>query len=143
MAHCSETCEDDAVHLITHTHTTPATVHEAQCTEVIHQGLLKKGLPPREHLVDSAYISAELIVSSREEHGIALIGLPRPDSSWQANVEGAYSLDQFAIDWDHQQMQCPQAAWLTHLNSCILMQRHGTRKRNAFGSHADIAAWRP
>jgi hypothetical protein len=55
MAHFSETCEDAAVHLITHTHTTPATVHEAQCTEVIHQGLLKKGLLPREHLVDSAY----------------------------------------------------------------------------------------
>jgi transposase len=108
MAHFSETCEDAAVHLITHTHTTPATVHEAQCTEVIHQGLLKKGLLPREHLVDSAYISAELLVSSRHEHGIALIGPPRPDSSWQANVEGAYSLDQFAIDWDHQQMQCPQ-----------------------------------
>jgi Transposase DDE domain len=83
-------------------------VHEAQCTEVIHAGLLKKGLLPREHLIDAASISAELLVSSRHEHGIALIGPPRPDSSWQANVAGAYSLDQLAIDWDHQQMQCPQ-----------------------------------
>jgi transposase len=108
MAHCSATCEDAAVHLMTPTHTTPATVHEAQCTEVIHAGLLKKGLLLREHLVDAASISAALLVSSRHEHGIALLGPPRPDPSWQAHVAGASSLDQCAIDWDHQQMPCPQ-----------------------------------
>jgi transposase len=83
-------------------------VHAAQCTEVIHAGLLKKRLLPRAHLVDAASISAELLGSSRDEHGITLMGPPRPDSSGQSNVEGAYSLTQCAIAWDHQQMQCPQ-----------------------------------
>ena len=108
MAHFSETCESGTVHLITHTHTTPATVHEAVCTETIQQAITDKDLPPQEHLVDAAYITADLIVRSRVEHGIALIGPPRPDSSWQSKVEGAYSVDQFAIDWEQQEVHCPQ-----------------------------------
>jgi transposase len=108
MGHVSETCESTAPHLLTHVHTTPATVHEAQCTEPIQQALVDKDVPPDEHLVDAAYISAELLVKSREDHGIALRGPTRPDVSWQAQVEGAYRLDQFVIDWEQQQVHCPQ-----------------------------------
>src|SRR5216683_675376 len=108
MVHVSETCEPIAPHLLTHVHTTPATVHEAQCTTPIQQALIDKDVPPRDHLVDAAYISAELLVKSREDHGIALRGPTRPDVSWQAQVEGAYSLDQFVIDWEQQQVRCPQ-----------------------------------
>src|SRR5262245_55588494 len=42
MVHVSETCESTAPHLLTHVHTTPATVHEAQCTEPIQQALIEK-----------------------------------------------------------------------------------------------------
>ena len=45
--------------------TTVATVHEARCTAMIHQALLAKGLVPAEHLVDAAYVDAELLVGSR------------------------------------------------------------------------------
>jgi transposase len=83
-------------------------VHEAQCTEPIQQALIDKDVPPQDHLVDAAYISAELLVKSREDHGIALRGPTRPDVSWQAQVEGAYRLEHFVIDWDHQQVRCPQ-----------------------------------
>lgn len=118
MAHLSETCDPDDIHLITHTHTTTATVHEAVCTDAIQQALVDKDLPPRDHLVDAAYISAELIVESEAEHGISLIGPPRPDSSWQAKVEGAYSTEHFTIDWDQQQVHCPlgkaSVSWTTH-----------------------------
>src|SRR5438874_1661150 len=37
MVHVSETCEPTTPHLLTHVHTTPATVHEAQCTTPIQQ----------------------------------------------------------------------------------------------------------
>ncbi len=37
IVHLSETCEDDAVHLMTHAMTTLATVHEARCTAAIHE----------------------------------------------------------------------------------------------------------
>jgi transposase len=89
MVHVSETCEPLAPHLLTHVYTTPATVHEAQCTAPIQQALVDKDVPPREHLVDAAYIAAELLVDSREEHGIILRGPTRPSSGWQAQVEGA------------------------------------------------------
>jgi hypothetical protein len=78
MVHISETCEPTAPHLLTHVHTTPATVHEAQCTLPSQQALIEKDLPPREHLVDAAYISAPLLVASGDDHGIMLRGPTRP-----------------------------------------------------------------
>jgi transposase len=108
MLHVSETCEPTEPSLLTHVHTTSAAVHEAKCTDAIHQGLWDKGLPPREHLVDAAYISAELLVNCREDYAIELRGPTRPDPNWQTQLEGAYGLDQFAINWDQQQVRCPQ-----------------------------------
>src|SRR5882672_12553824 len=89
MVHVSETCEPPAPHLLTHVHTTPATVHEAQCTVPIQQALIDKELPPYEHFVDAAYISAELLVHSRDEQGITLRGPTRPSQGWQMQVAGA------------------------------------------------------
>src|SRR5215813_2056092 len=118
MVHVSETCEPTAPHLLTHVHTTPATVHEAQCTEPIQQALIEKAVPPREPLVDAAYISAALLVSSREEQDSILRGPTRPSQGWQTQVEGAYGPEQFVVDWDHHQGRCPQGplstAWWEH-----------------------------
>jgi transposase len=108
IVHLSETCEDDTINLLTHAMTTPAAVHEARCTAAIHRALAGKGLPPGEHLVDAAYVDGELVVRSREDLGIALLGPPRPDPSWQARVEGGYDLTRFEIDWRHERARCPQ-----------------------------------
>jgi transposase len=118
MVHVSETCEPTTPHLLTHVHTTPATVHEAQCTTPIQQALVDKDVPPREHLVDAASISSELLVHSRDEQGILLRGPTRPSQGWQTQVEGAYTVEQCAVDWDQQQVRCPQGhrsiAWWEH-----------------------------
>jgi len=118
MVHVSETCEPTTPHLLTHVHTTPATVHEAQCTIPIQQALIEKEIPPRDHFVDAAYISSALLVHSRDEQGIALRGPTRPSQGWQTQVEGAYTLEQCAVDWDQQQVRCPQghlsSAWWEH-----------------------------
>jgi transposase len=82
MVHLSETCEPTAPHLLTHVQTTPATVHEAQCTASIQQALVDKDLPPSEHLVDAAYIDAALLVTSHVEHGIVLRGPARALSTY-------------------------------------------------------------
>ena len=113
MVHVSETCEPIAPHLLTHVHTTPATVHEAQCTTPIQQALVDKDVPPRDHLVDAAYISAELLVDSRDEQGITLRGPTRPSQGWQMQVAGAYTIEQFTVDWERQQVCCPQGKWAT------------------------------
>jgi transposase len=108
MVHLSETCEPTAPHLLTHVQTTPATVHEAQCTASIQQALVDKDLPPSEHLVDAAYIDASLLVTIHGEHGIVLRGPTRPNVSWQSHAEGGYTVEDFAVDWAHQQVRCPQ-----------------------------------
>jgi transposase len=108
VVHLTETCEDDTVDLLTHVMTTVATVHEAECTAAIHRALAAKGLPPGEHLVDSAYVDAELLVRSREELGIALIGPGRPDPTWQTRVEGGFTAERFEVDWGRKQARCPQ-----------------------------------
>ena len=108
MVHVSETCEPTHPHLLTHVHTTSAAVHEANGTEVIHQALVDKDLAPTEHLVDGAYIDAELLLTSQQAHGITLRGPTRPIQGWQTHVEGAYTVEHFAVDWQHQTVVCPQ-----------------------------------
>jgi transposase len=138
VVHLSETCEDDAVHLITHAMTTVATVHEARCTAAIHQALAGKGLAPGEHLVDAAYVDAGLLVGSREELGIDLVGPPRPNPSWQGKVEGGHTLDRFEVDWDERRVRCPQgklsSAWSRQVDHA------GTPYVSVWFRQADCAA---
>jgi transposase len=108
IGHVTETCDDDNPHLITHVTTTTANLHEVHSTETIHQALVEKELPPSQHLVDSAYVDADLLVNSPQDHGISLIGPTRKDVSWQAKVEGAYDRYQFEVDWKKKQVHCPQ-----------------------------------
>jgi transposase len=111
MVHYTETCDRKKVSLITHVHTTPATVHDSQCTALIQEALSARKLSPKEHIVDAAYIDAELLVSSAKDYRITLVGPPRPKAGWQNKVEGAYGYDQFRVDWDRKQVQCPQGTW--------------------------------
>jgi transposase len=121
MVHVSETCEPTAPHLLTHVHMTTAAVHEARCTAPIQQALVEKDLPPSEHVVDAAYIDAALLVSSHKDYGITLRGPARPNPNWQATVEGAYTLADFAVDGERQQVHCPQgkaaASWAERVDA--------------------------
>jgi transposase len=108
MVHVSETCTPSEPSLLTHVHTTNASVHEAKCTAVIEGALVAKDLAPAEHFVDAAYISADLLVHSVQDYGITLRGPTRPDVSWQVHVEGAYRPDDFTVDWAQQRVRCPQ-----------------------------------
>jgi transposase len=132
--HVSETCDSTAPHLLTHVQTTTAAVHEAMCTADIQQALVEKGLPPGEHFVDAAYIDAALLVSSRDKPGIVLRGPTRPNPTWQTQLAGAYTLDQFVVDWDRQQVRCPQgkksASWadrIDHTGSPYIQVRFSQR----------------
>jgi transposase len=111
MVHYTETCDQKQVSLITHVHTTPATVHDSQCTALIQDALAERQLTPREHIVDTAYIDAELLVKSAQAHHITLVGPARPKAGWQNKVAGAYGYDQFTVDWKRKQVQCPQGKW--------------------------------
>lgn len=108
LVHLTETCAADEVHLITHVVTTEATVHESQQTAAIQQALIEKRLAPGEHIVDAAYIDAELLVTSHQQQAIDLVGPARLNNTWQTKIEGGYDQDQFIIDWEQQQVRCPE-----------------------------------
>ena len=108
MVHLTETCDAGAPRLVVHTDTTPANVHEAMRTALIHDALATKGLAPSEHLVDSAYVSANDLVRAHEQYGIALFGPARPEQSWQSRTEEAFSAADFTVDWDRRVARCPE-----------------------------------
>ncbi|MFF9667030.1 IS1182 family transposase (plasmid) [Streptomyces viridifaciens] len=112
--HLSETCDDPGEvgrpHMITHVLTTDATVHDAVVVEQIHDRLDDKGLLPSEHLLDSGYVSAELLLTSPVERGVEVIGPVRPNSTRQAVQAAGYGKTSFSIDWDARQATCPNGA---------------------------------
>jgi transposase len=105
--HVTETCEQQGVQLITHVATTPANVTDGQMTEPIQQDLCKRERAPGEHLVDTGYPDAQLLLSSRER-GIELLGPVARPSSWQQRAGQGFGAEDFAIDWQRQQVTCPQ-----------------------------------
>ena len=106
MVHYTETCDQKKVSLITHVHTTPATVHDSQCTALIQEALAERKLTPREHIVDTAYTDAELLVKSAQEHHITLVGPDAPQSGmakqsggglWLRSVHGGLGAQTSAL----------------------------------------------
>jgi len=79
--HVTETCDDDAAHLITHVKTCPSMQPDMTSTTEIHEQLTAKGLLPAEHFVDSGYVDAELLASSQRDYGLSLEGPVRGVSS--------------------------------------------------------------
>ena len=119
--HFTETCNaptpvatDDGrgevPNLITNVATTTATVPDVAMTAPIHQDLADKNLTPAEHLVDSGYPSADIIVEAARLHGITLVSPMLLDHSAQARAGAGYDQASFAIDFDAEQSTCPQGA---------------------------------
>ncbi len=106
--HLSETCEDDQVHLITDVETTPAVAADVDQTAPIHASLAARGLLPGDHLLDAGYVDGELLVDSRTEHGVRLVGPVRPDVSWQAKAGRGFDISHFVIDWEARRVTCPE-----------------------------------
>lgn len=116
--HLTETCDPGRIHLLTHVDTTLAAVADVARTAAIHDALAARALRPREHLVDAGYVDGPLLVSSRTEHGIDLVGPVRPNVSWQAKDAQAYDIAAFTVEWAAQRVICPQGrtstAWVPH-----------------------------
>jgi transposase len=122
--HLSETCHEPepdgtrpAPNLITNVATTEASVPDAAMTEPVHDMLAGTGLLPGEHAVDAGYTSADLLLDARAR-GITLLGPLLSGSPPQAR-SGGYTAEAFAIDWDHQQVTCPQGVTSTVWCPCV------------------------
>src|SRR5262249_43373298 len=106
--HLTETCDDDAPHLIVNATTAPAPAPDGQATPEIHGALSGRGLLPGRQIVDASYIDADLLLAMRRDHDVDLLGPMQPDRRWQAKTEGAYTAADFAVDWEHRRATCPE-----------------------------------
>lgn len=106
--HLTEVCDQDNPRLITHVHTTRATVPDDQVVEPIHLALAEKQLLPKEHLLDGGYLSAEHLVNSKAEYDMDIVGPVRQNHSWQAKAANGFDASFFQINWDKQKAICPQ-----------------------------------
>jgi transposase len=105
--HVTEACDDERPRLITHIETTPAPVVDRDALQPVHAALAEKGLLPGTHLVDAAYVDADQLVASERDHGVALVGPTPKDQQWQARTPGAFTIQDFRLDWDRRVAICP------------------------------------
>ncbi len=119
--HLTETCgEEEAVHLIVQAKITAATVQDVEETMPLLCDLQARDLVPEIRLVDSGYVSGE-VLASHTEVGIELVGPLKQEGGWQH--ETGYGVSAFHVDWQKQQVRCPQG----HLsqNWCPGRHNHG------------------
>lgn len=145
--HFSETCDEPDPadgpdegpaawpNLLTMVATTTATVPDVAMTEPIHDLLAAGDLTPGEHVVDAGYTSADLLLAARAR-GITLVGPLLADTSPQAR-NGGYTTEAFAIDWDNNQVTCPQGKTSASWSPCT---QRGTEAIVVRFDAADCAA---
>lgn len=105
--HFTETCEPDAVRLVTNVTTTVATVPDDRMAAVVRTGLVRRGLLPDEHWVDAGYTNSSALAAARIDHQVDLHGPLPPVTVAQARGEGTYGQNAFTIDWENQHVTCP------------------------------------
>ena len=118
--HLTETCDADAPHLVTHARTTPAAQGDIEAMVPIHTALAAKQLQPKEHFVDTGYVSTDLMLTQSKKTGIDVVGPIRPITQWQGSVEGAYSSKDFQVDWKRKKVTCPQGGSTTGQRGVVL-----------------------
>jgi transposase len=105
--HLTETCDDDLPHLVTQVETTRAPATDVGQLAAIQDALARRALLPDEQLVDAGYVRARNLLSSRDRHGIDLIGPVDDDHQWQGRVAQGFVTERFHLDWERQVATCP------------------------------------
>jgi transposase len=104
--HQIETCDTDTPNLIVHVTTTPAPEQDVSVVDSIHDALARRGLAPAEHLVDSGYVTPEVIHRAATTHAIGVVGPIRVDP--RAVERPGFAKEDFHINWDDETVTCPQ-----------------------------------
>nr|WP_317453828.1 IS1182 family transposase [Streptomyces sp. CBMA152] len=118
LAHVTETCDADAVNIITDVITTVASGNDARTLPTVHTRLKGRGLLPAEHLVDGGYISVAHRDRAVREYQIHLVGPVKEKITRKSRKGNGFDRDAFTIDWERQQVTCPQGkesmSWAAH-----------------------------
>jgi len=104
--HVTETCNDNAPHLITNIDVVNATEQDVDAVTPIHDTLKARDLLPDVHLVDRGYTSALLLYDSKNDYNVELFGPVVEKQVWQHAT--GYDMSAFTIDWKNRTVTCPQ-----------------------------------
>ena len=108
LAHVTETCAEDGPNVITDVATMPATSDDRQALAGIHSRLERRGLLPGEHLADGGYTSLVHMERVSREYQVTLTGSLPGNRTRQHRDQEGYARDDFRIDYDRQEVACPQ-----------------------------------
>ena len=97
--------------------TTEATVPDAAMLTPVHQQLEERQLLPGEHLVDSGYPSAELVIHAARVFGITLVSPVLLDTSAQARA-GRVGQGRLCLRLRARQATCPQGVASSSWSPC-------------------------
>jgi len=103
----TETCEDDAPHLMTHVETTAGPVSDGAATPHIHHALARQGLWPTTPIVDTGDLDAARLVTSPREYRVDRRGPMRADGQWPAQAAPGFDASHVQIDWEQPRATCP------------------------------------
>jgi transposase len=117
--HLTETCDDALPNLITNVETTVATVADVEVTDSIHQKLAQKNLLPDENFLDAGYVDADNLVNSDQQYQVDIVDPAPLDRSRQAQAQEGFDLANFTIDWQQQQVRCPQGQLSDHWSETV------------------------
>jgi transposase len=130
----TETCDPDLPSLIVNVATTPATTPDDNILAVVHASLEKRDLLPGEHLVDKGYTDSHVLVDSRQQFGVEVVGPVADDPSWQTREGKGFAKAAFRIDWERRVVTCPAGkrsiSWLpnTYPKNGMMFEARFSRK---------------
>ena len=104
----TERCDPELPQLMTDVQTTPATTADFEHRPESQADLAGREVLPGEQLVDSGYITARHLLTSRNKHAIDLVGPVNANASWQAQAQQGYAARDFGLDWSARPATCPQ-----------------------------------
>jgi hypothetical protein len=108
LAHVTETCAEDGPNVITDVATMPATSADTAALNDIHARLERRGLLPAGHLADGGYTSLVHMERASRTHQVTLTGPLPGNPTRQHRTQAGYARDDFRIDYDRQEVTCPQ-----------------------------------
>lgn len=87
----------------------------------VHKALADRDLLPAQHLVDTGYTDAGLLIEAQQRFGVDLTGPVRRDVRWRAQAGGRFAIAAFQIDWAAERVTCPwgitSSSWTPALDS--------------------------
>ncbi len=122
--HVTETCDDDTPHLVTNVATAAAPAADGAATPAIHAALQERALLPQVHLVDTGFLDAQLLVTSRTDYGVELLGPTCGDYHWQAREGTGFTTADFQIDWERECAHCPEGRTSISWTPAVDAQKH-------------------